>query len=456
MHRVTVVLIGLSLALTPVASAQTTSLETRPPTKQWDEVAASLKIKWRALNSRGSFGPAGARSNLPHEREIIAEMEELVMLSIATPAPATLADAPPYARYWGLVKQAHRDSTLSLAASDSDRGKDGERLDKVKAALDEAATRMRLALTTAYSRDEGLLVERIGSAIDASTLDAAFRSELGLPMRSVCGWEPFVDRSLTGPDPFPRSAEIYPQVYDLLPPTLSASAGSKCLELDIRRTWSAKELARKNPVMSTGEVKGYRFDVPAKYDPPTADEIRRTMMREAVDNSAAIAVDDDTLLLSGENELTSDIRNKLNALMPMAGMSIRSAGVNAPGMLQTVLGIERGTCTAASEGGYRCKFLVDVELVPNAAAASVDFGPLSAMAERMNALGPVEVSYRFELTSRGWRSPDMAALIRETGRRSMQSMYSAIGGAAGGAARTICALGQGGNDAWVSSAAGCR
>ena len=100
--------------------------------------------------------------------------------------------------------------------------------------------------------------------------------------------------------------------------------------------------------------------------------------------------------------------------------------------------------------------LIDVDLGPNAAAASVDFGPLSAMAERMNTLGPVEVSYRFVFTTRGWRSPDMATLIQEAGRKSMQSMYSAIGGAAGGAARTICGLGQGGNDAWISNAVDCR
>lgn len=315
---------------------------------------------------------------------------------------------------------------------------------------------MNDALTAAYARDEERLIERLAQAGDASALHAAFSSELGIPMRSVCGWEPFIDRSLTGPDPFPPATQMYPRNYKLLPERLMTQAYAKCLELNIRRTWSDGEMARKDPVMSTGAVDGYRFSVPAKYDPPTADEIRRVLMREAVQNSAAIALDDNTLLLSGENELTSDLRDRLNALMPMAGMSIRSAGANAPGMLQTILGVERGACNAAQDGGYRCSFLVDVDLGPNAAAASVDFGPLSAMAERMNTLGPVEVSYRFVFTTRGWRSPDMAALIQEAGRKSMQSMYSAIGGAAGGAARTICGLGQGGNDAWISNAVDCR
>lgn len=224
---------------------------------------------------------------------------------------------------------------------------------------------------------------------------------------------------------------------------------AKCRSMEVDLFWSPAEMTRLDSTSSPPIVRQYEFTIPQNYDPPTADEIRRAVMREVTSNSAAILLDKSTVLLAGSNAVARDFSNASNLMIPISGGRRYAAG-----MLQTIKGVERLSCAKSRLGGYDCKFLIDVDMRPNAAAASLDYGPLSALASAFSRQGPVELNYRFRLTNVGWRSKELGEEVAQSDARTMNAFYNGNSKAAAGAKSTLCSIGNGDGSLW--SGPGCK
>lgn len=410
----------------------------------WDQAVATLTTAWNRLNSRRSMGGSDSRDNVPAEQAVLAAMEEVVALSLAEPLPVTADRFPAIARQWGVLAQSKRDLErnglpASVRYPEMDRG----RVQTVSAALTAQDRVVATALRSTADEMEPSVSAALATVKNPQTLDAALRTSLGLSMQSLCGFEPYIDRSMSGPEMMPRANSI-------LPPSLYARINEKCDAYYVARHWSPQELNRKDPLMSTGSASGFRFTIPARYAPPTADEIRRAIMREAAEHGGAVVLDENRLLLSGENTIARGFGNAINRASPMAGIGMGGYSKSAPGFVQTIKSVRRKRCTASTLGGYVCVFDIDVDLEPNARGASLG-GPLQALAQSMNTQGPRELTYRFDFTRVGWRSPDLARQFEENSNQAMVSFLRAVGSAAAGAAAVICNVGSGANESWAQN-----
>jgi len=410
----------------------------------WDQAVVTLRSAWNRLNSRRSMGGDDSRDNIPAEQTVLAAMEQIVELSLAEPLPVTVERYPVVAQQWGVLAQSKRDLELNgLPASQRYPQMDRGRLGAARAALTAQEEVVAAALRSTADEMKPSVSAALATAKDPRTLDAALRSSLGISMQSVCGFEPYIDRSLSGPEMMPRANRI-------LSPALESEINEKCSGYYIARHWSPEELRRKDPAMSTGSAPGFRFTVPARYSPPTADEIRRAIMREASEYGSAVLLDENRLLLSGENTIARGFGNAVNRTGPMAGIGFGGYSKTAPGFVQTIKSVRRKRCTASTLGGYVCVFDIDLDLEPNARGASIG-GPLQALAQSMNTQGPRELTYRFQFTRVGWRSPDLAKQFEESSNQAMISFLRSVSSAAAGAAAVICNVGSGANEAWAQN-----
>lgn len=120
--------------------------------------------------------------------------------------PTTSQRLGAYARLLGIVSDA--DSRLrrnQLAATAKIDGPANELLRKVRFEIGALSKSMPEQLVVAVAGFAPVTLERAALADNPSALDAALSANVGLPMTAFCGWGPFVDRSLAGPERLPNT-----------------------------------------------------------------------------------------------------------------------------------------------------------------------------------------------------------------------------------------------------------
>lgn len=326
-------------------------------------------------------------------------------------------------------------------------------IERVRTAVNEAeASLLATSRASMPGADEAALVTAATAAPNINALDAVLRP-LGFSWRDVCRYGPYIDTS-GGP--------VTTSSYDsrLLPARLGEVLSERCLESSKAYYWSAGELQKVDPAEKRSMLapENYTVVVPATYGQPTADDIRRALMRELLTELATVQLDSESLLVSGMNQVGSDINGAFARAGINAGMGLGRSGVSArsPGMILTFQSVRRVNCARAVQGqGYTCRILLDLGLSPNAAQKQIGLGRLGEVVDRFNAVPAIERRETFVLTRRGWRSPTFGdALARDQQRNSLR-FYDAVAGASSASQRALCALDDGAA-AWFGATNACQ